>query len=171
MQADTGPSVALATSTVAGNSVPAGSAGGGLFAAGSIRLLSTIIAGNRAGTASLNCSGAFVNEGTFNLASDGSCHPDITVGDAKLGPLANNGGPTETMGLNAGSAALNKIPQGSGEACPMADQRGVGRPVGGACDIGAFEGVLPTGGPGPVALRGPVGPLDRRPPPPSAGAR
>jgi hypothetical protein len=153
MQADTGPSVFLSTSTVAGNSVPAGSAGAGLHSVATFTLLSTVIAGNQAGTVSANCFGSFLNENFTLVFGDGSCPG--TVGDPKLGPLANNGGPTETMGLNAGSAALNKIPQGSAETCPPTDQRGVGRPVGGACDIGAFEGVLPAA-PGPGGPAGPA---------------
>jgi len=59
---------------------------------------------------------------------------DITGGDPKLGPLAENGGPTPTHALLSGSAALNK-----GVGCARTDQRGVPRSAGGACDIGAYE--------------------------------
>ncbi|MEA2424978.1 MAG: hypothetical protein QOH13_1388, partial [Thermoleophilaceae bacterium] len=66
-------------------------------------------------------------------------------GDPALGPLQANGGPTLTMALGGGSAALDQIPHGTAN-CPYSDQRGVTRPypAGGLCDIGAFEaGALP----------------------------
>jgi parallel beta-helix repeat protein len=62
--------------------------------------------------------------------------------DPLLGPLANNGGPTQTHALLAGSAAIDKGPN------PVAsfplndnDQRGSGFPrvVNGQVDVGAFE--------------------------------
>ncbi len=56
--------------------------------------------------------------------------------DAKLGPLADNGGPTHTHALLSGSPAINA----AGTDCPSTDQRGVARPVGAACDSGAYEG-------------------------------
>ena len=56
--------------------------------------------------------------------------------DPLLGPLADNGGPTQTMALLPGSPAIN-----AGVAVPgvTTDQRGVTRPQGNATDIGAFE--------------------------------
>jgi len=56
--------------------------------------------------------------------------------DPLIGALADNGGPTETRALLAGSPAIDA---GDAEGCPKADQRGVARPQGAACDIGAFE--------------------------------
>ncbi len=56
--------------------------------------------------------------------------------DAKLGPLANNGGPTPTHLLLCGSPALDK---GSNPDAPATDQRGIARPVNGTVDIGAVE--------------------------------
>ena len=53
-----------------------------------------------------------------------------------LGPLADNGGPTPTMALLPASPAIDS---GDDSACPPRDQRGVSRPKGSACDIGAFE--------------------------------
>ena len=44
------------------------------------------------------------------------------------------------MALGDGSGALDKIPASN---CPAVDQRGVVRPQGGACDIGAFEAIPP----------------------------
>ena len=58
-----------------------------------------------------------------------------------LGPLQNNGGPTQTIALLSGSNAIN-----AGIACVdangnpiLADQRGLARIVGSACDVGAYE--------------------------------
>jgi hypothetical protein len=57
--------------------------------------------------------------------------------DPKLGPLQANGGPTQTMAIALTSPARNAIP---GAACAVArDQRGVHRPQGPGCDIGAYE--------------------------------
>jgi CSLREA domain-containing protein len=85
---------------------------------------------------------------------------DITGGDPKLGPLAENGGPTPTHALLSGSAALNK-----GVGCARTDQRGVPRSAGGACDIGAYELVRChgrivnyVGTNGPDSLTGTLGP-------------
>ena len=60
---------------------------------------------------------------------------NITGQDPLLGPLQNNGGPTETHALLPDSPAIDA---GADTACPAADQRGVARPLGSACDIGAF---------------------------------
>lgn len=56
--------------------------------------------------------------------------------DPQLGALSNNGGPTLTLPVGADSPAVDAA---NGENCPTADQRGVPRPQGGGCDIGAFE--------------------------------
>jgi hypothetical protein len=56
--------------------------------------------------------------------------------DPLLGPLQNNGGFTRTMALLPGSSAIDS---GYAADCPAADQRGVARPRGSGCDIGAFE--------------------------------
>jgi len=54
--------------------------------------------------------------------------------DPLLGPLADNGGPTFTHALLAGSPAIN-----TGSCVTTTDQRGIVRPQGSACDIGSFE--------------------------------
>jgi hypothetical protein len=53
-----------------------------------------------------------------------------------LGPLAFHGGLTRTHALLPGSDAIDS---GDDPACPAVDQRGVGRPKGDGCDIGAYE--------------------------------
>jgi hypothetical protein len=76
----------------------------------------------------------------FNLSSDASCpfnqSSDWNSVLANLGPLAlnGNGGPTLTHIAFPPSKAVD-----GGSGCPPADQRGVARPQGLACDIGAVE--------------------------------
>ena len=53
-----------------------------------------------------------------------------------LDALADNGGYTQTMALGAGSSAIDT---GTNTGCPATDQRGVTRPQGSHCDIGAYE--------------------------------
>jgi hypothetical protein len=98
----------------------------------------TIVAAN--GTTTPNCNGALDSLG-YNLTDDDSCGfsatGDLIVADAMLGPLADNGGPTETHDLLPGSPAIDA---GSLDCPPPAtDQRGVARPQGAACDIGSVE--------------------------------
>jgi HYR domain len=95
-----------------------------------------------------------VASGGHNLASDMSC-PFAAVSDQNtvnplLGPLADNGGPTPTMALGAGSPAIDA---GDDASCPSTDQRGVTRPQGPHCDIGAFEHTS-TGNDADLALSG-----------------
>src|SRR5207253_10692871 len=93
-------------------------------------------------TAGPNCRGPFREAQGYNLSSDTSCGftraTDITTPTPRLGPLAPNGGPTETMALLPGSPAINEGGSGA-NGCPATDQRGVRRPQGAACDIGAYE--------------------------------
>jgi hypothetical protein len=88
----------------------------------------------------LNCFGAITSAG-HNLDSGNTCGFGA-AGDLKntsplLGPLANNGGPTLTHAELNGSPTIDR---GDPATCPNVDQRGVARPFGPACDIGAFEG-------------------------------
>jgi hypothetical protein len=61
---------------------------------------------------------------------------DQVVADAGVDVLADNGGPTLTHALLAGSAAIDAA---NTTVCPATDQRGVARPQGAGCDVGAFE--------------------------------
>jgi hypothetical protein len=58
------------------------------------------------------------------------------TGDPKLGTLAYNGGFTPTFVPGAGSVAIDT---GKDAGCPATDQRGIARPQGAHCDIGAVE--------------------------------
>jgi hypothetical protein len=66
----------------------------------------------------------------------GSACPNLVTADPLLGTLGNYGGSTQTIPLLAGSSALDA---GNDDVCPDTDQRGVTRPQGSHCDIGAFE--------------------------------
>ncbi|HEX3872919.1 MAG TPA: choice-of-anchor Q domain-containing protein [Solirubrobacteraceae bacterium] len=69
---------------------------------------------------------------TCDLVADG----DIQATNPQLGPLRDNGGPTDTLAPAAGSPAVDA---GLDAACPATDQRGAARPAGAHCDIGAVE--------------------------------
>jgi hypothetical protein len=74
---------------------------------------------------------------TCGLDPDGTDQVDVTEGALNLGELADNGGPTMTHALLPGSVAIDWVPA---EMCEVdTDQRGVDRPQGDACDVGAFE--------------------------------
>jgi hypothetical protein len=93
----------------------------------------------------------------YNRADDTSCHFNGT-GDAEgssvapgLGSLGNNGGATSTRVPQTGSPLIDAIPTGSCAAGVTTDQRGVTRPQGNGCDIGAVEVAVaapPTAPPG-----------------------
>ncbi len=138
----------LNSSTVSGNTASA--FGGGIrHTGGSTSLKNTIVANSTAGG---DCFGSITSAG-HNLDSDGTCSftatGDLQNTDPMLGPLADNGGPTFTHALLAGSPAIDA---GSPDCPPPdTDQRGVARPQGAACDIGAYE-FEPTVTPTPVDI-------------------
>jgi hypothetical protein len=79
--------------------------------------------------------GNFFNDVTcFEGKSAPSQTGDPQFRNPELQPLADNGGPTRTMAIGLASPAYD-----AGAGCPAADQRGVTRPQGAACDLGAFE--------------------------------
>jgi hypothetical protein len=106
----------------------------------SLKLTNTIITGNHWYACEWHTAGSVVmTSGGHNLIQDGSCNPvpsDLINGNAQIGPLADNGGPTLTHALQAGSPAINAADDA---LCPTTDQRGVARPQGVHCDIGAYE--------------------------------
>jgi CSLREA domain-containing protein len=127
--------VNLVNVTVTANQAPSG---GGLSLSGSDGSIvaNTIIADNPGG----DCANSSSVVSDHSLDSDNSCgftdagsHPGV---NPLLAPLANNGGPTDTHALLAGSPALDA---GNNATCLATDQRGITRPQGPACDIGAYE--------------------------------
>jgi len=144
----------IVNSTIAGNSVGVGGIGGGLAVynptpevGGSATLLlrNTIVAGNTGPAGPSDCGAVAMLTSDHNLSSDASCmftDPGSKQNvNPQLGPLANNGGETDTLALLEGSPAINA---GTNADCPATDQRGVARPQGPACDIGAFEWMAAT---------------------------
>jgi len=143
----------LVNSTVTANVAPA-SGNAALFvgtftaANATLNIVNTIVAENRDldGNPGTGCFVAPFGSGVVTLVSGGSnvftdatCTPiasDQVVAAAGLGPLAANGGPTLTHALISGSPALDAANPGS---CPATDQRGVARPQGPGCDVGAVE--------------------------------
>ncbi len=158
-----GSTVALVNATVAGNSATgAGTLGGNLAPAGTVSALNTIFSGGSA-PAGGNCSGVVSSQG-YNLEPGTSCGLGAAGdrnADPALGPLADNGGPTDTMAIAATSPAFDA---GSDAGCPAIDQRNVSRLHGRACDVGAFELAAPRPAPASGGGPAPTGSADVRPP-------
>ncbi len=108
----------------------------------------SIVAGGVGTPGFENCSGKGIESAGHNIDSLDQCTfkagGDKVNTNPLLAALADNGGPTATMAIGPESPAID-----AGDACPPTDQRGVARPQGSACDIGAFEYVPPP--PKPVA--------------------
>jgi hypothetical protein len=163
-----GAAMLITNSTIAGNSTAG--AGGGIYNAGNLKISSSTVSGNSGGlpsgiyspvgSATLqnsivannsggNCGGTMTSHG-YNLSSDGTCNfnntGDLNNTDPMLGPLQNNGGPTQTVALPSGSPAVdagnpNGCTDGQGHLLKT-DQRGKPRPDTedtGGCDMGAYE--------------------------------
>jgi hypothetical protein len=148
----------VVSTTIAGNSAAGGAGGGDAFAitpgasgtglgggiyadSGTVTLENTLIAGNTA-DAGPDVNGAITSQG-YNLIGNtgggsGFTGTDLVNVNPALGPLAGNGGPTQTMALLPGSPALAS---GTNVGAPTTDQRGFSRPdnVTNKVDIGAFQ--------------------------------
>jgi CSLREA domain-containing protein len=142
-----GPAGAKGTKTD-GSAGPPG-AGGGVKASGSSTVTSSILAGNPPS----NCTGSFA-DGGYNIDFPDSVCPGLAA-DPAFGIFGPNGGPTDTQSILPGSPAIDLVPAGA--ACQPTDQRGVPRPVGGACDAGAYELFPPTAATGPAQDLSPTG--------------
>lgn len=162
----TAPKTQIRNTTIAGNRADAD--GDGIGAGGGLRISRTaginayhnILYGNASGIAAVadDCTGATPAAASptltaYNMvgsASGAACaftsgnHDQIGV-DPLLAPLADNGGPTRTFALSAGSPAIDAgDPAGCADNNGLAlavDQRGFARAAGLRCDIGAFERV------------------------------
>ena len=142
----------VTNSTFSGNS--AANSGGGIYNTGTLNYSNTIIANSTGGDCTVNAGSIGTN--TANLVEDGSCSASLS-GDPSLGALADYGGPTQTMALQSGSLAIDAGDDATCAAAPVnnLDQRGVIRPQGSHCDIGAYEFV---GSQVPTPTNTPLGP-------------
>jgi len=140
----TNNSLSLTNVTLSGNS--AGSyRGGGMFNYQiSPNLTNVIIADSPSGGDCVIIFDSLDPASANNLIEDPKNACDLENGskgniigiDPNLGPLVNHGGWTETHALLPGSPAIDAVTNGG---CPGTDQRGVARPQGSQCDIGAYE--------------------------------
>lgn len=175
--------VTITNNTADSDNNGSGSGGGIYRAGGNIVVSNSILAGNfdtannaGPGTIHADCdwplSGGFTSFG-YNLIGRGDGCAGFTNGvngdivgsnanpvNALLAPLASNGGPTQTHALIHGSPAIDfggtAVPGSLAiGACVATDQRGVARPVGPRCDIGAFEGEV-AAPPPPTATNVPL---------------
>jgi predicted outer membrane repeat protein len=139
-----GPSTATTVnnSVVVDNHIGSGSAGG-IIAYDTVIFANTIVAHND-GSQCFNGAMIWVSNG-YNIDSGTSCGFsslfDQSNTDPLLGSLQDNGGHVDTMALLSGSPAIDT---GDGATCynwPVdgVDARGVARPIGTFCDIGAYE--------------------------------
>jgi CSLREA domain-containing protein len=148
----TGGTITVLNATISQNTATGTLGAGGLYVEGaSATLTNSIIAGN-AGGASADCAGlpASFTSGGHNIDGGANCNltgtGDQQNTDPLLGPLADNGGFSETHALQSASPAIDA---GDDSFCsgPSTDQRGSGFPRSldgdedgtAACDIGAYE--------------------------------
>ncbi len=137
----------LVNTTVTGNSAGASGemAGGGVSTLGGTTTLTNSIVSGNWGAGVPDCKGAVNAVGPNLIGSTAGC--TITgqaplVGNPLLGPLVGNGGPTFTHLPSTSSPVLQA---GDGVVCAGApvlgvDQRGIVRPAGAHCSLGATEG-------------------------------
>ncbi|MGH7172245.1 MAG: choice-of-anchor Q domain-containing protein, partial [Gemmataceae bacterium] len=151
----------LAEAVVGPNGQGTTSGGGIDNSGGTVTLVNTLMASNGADTGP-DFSGAVTNS-DHNLldVADGSsgfsaAHGDLipapgNVLNPQLGPLANNGGPTQTVALLTGSPAINAGDNSAESVAGPFDQRGQGfaRVVDNTIDIGAYEVQPPPSPPSP----------------------
>lgn len=147
-----GSTLNLNNVTITDNIVQYGNGGGIYNPIGTINFGNTILAGNTdIGGEAPDCSGTLVSHGYNLIRSLSGC---AIVGDTTgnqvnidpiLGFLKDNGGNTFTHALLDGSPAIDSgnpdVPGSSSQTCLTTDQRGISRPQGTRCDIGAYEAV------------------------------
>lgn len=130
--------VTLINATINGNSPDGLWSDTSEVPSGNARVMNTIMANN----SSSNCAGTIqaITSLGHNLDSGDTCDfgatGDIVDADPRLGLLADNGGPTQTIVLLQGSPAIDAADPSN---FPPTDQRGISRPQGAGPDIGAYE--------------------------------
>ena len=128
---NTGPA-SIVSSTFSGNAI---ANSGGLTV-----LAATIVGGGISGAGTSTVTGSIVSGCAGAVVDGGGNVGCLSAVDPKLGPLADNGGPTFTHLPLPGSPAIDA----GAATCPAFDQRGAARPLG-RCDAGAVEaGVAPV---------------------------
>jgi hypothetical protein len=155
----TGNTTTVTNSTIANNDGGARSSeGGGLLASeGTISVENSIVADNTVEDplteefVPSNCGDTGISSLGHNLQSGADC-AFAGTGDLKntepgflSDGLQDNGGNTDTFSLEATSPAVDAIPSGA-PGCGGTDQRGIARPQGTGCDIGAYELFQPIEG-------------------------
>ena len=139
-----GGELTVTSSTFSNNSA---ASGGGIFNTRMATFKNSIIANDPSGG---NCAGTVaITPVGVNFSTDGTCagFTQVTAQQLNLGPLADNGGPTQTHALLAGSIAIDAVSDCTDTlGNPITtDQRGLPRPIDGngdgtaLCDVGAFE--------------------------------
>jgi hypothetical protein len=132
------------------------------FPSGVLTSFASVVALPDSGVANCQSQASTTSHG-FNFSDDASCGftaatDKQSAGDPKLGPLANNGGATQTRLPQPGSPLIDAIPvascQADGASGITTDQRGVSRPQGPGCDIGAVE--VQVAAPAPAPAPAPV---------------
>jgi hypothetical protein len=159
----TGSFTTLINDTLASNTATGGTPlGGGIFNVlnQTVNLVNTIVFDPNGASADPDVSGPisatqnslYGSNVAGQIAANGDLGGNKFNTNPMLGPLADNGGPTQTLALLPGSPAI-----GAGTSTsllgdiPTTDQRGLPRPPG-APDIGAFQ-VQPPPAPTPDAER------------------
>ncbi len=135
---DTSSDLSIRSSTVARNQAKLG---GGIYVEGGTTTIKATAIGQNRGPGAPDCGGPLESAGWNLIGNLTGCsfvefRAEKRNLPTRLGPLASNGGPTQTILPLAGSPALNWVPDAQ---CPPRDQRGVRRPQGPKCEIGAVE--------------------------------
>lgn len=153
-----GTVIEVTNSTIAGNTTTGD--GGGINSFSALELENTLLAGNEGSAFTGNCSAGGGVAAENSIADDLSClftgvpsNQEVAPAAVQLGPLAQNGGPTATRAIGTGSVARDAASDDCGGE--TIDQRGVARPNGAACDVGAFEFVPDTTAPNTIITAGP----------------
>jgi hypothetical protein len=132
-------SATIEHSTIAGNTdLAADTPLAVIVMKGTLTLKNSIVADNGSGgTDNFGTNGGSIVSNGYNISNDWNGISTTTgdrTGDPLLGTLADNGGPTWTHALGAGSPALDAGLNGA-----TLDQRGAARPYNGTVDMGAYE--------------------------------
>ncbi|MFN8434451.1 MAG: ELWxxDGT repeat protein [Anaerolineales bacterium] len=122
--------------TTISNTTIAGNPGYGLEVLNfSLSIKNSIIANNNIDCSLLNGATLSISQNNL-IETNNGCGTPASITDPLLGSLANNGGSTQTIALLPNSPAID---MGNNTSCEATDQRGITRPQGSSCDIGAFE--------------------------------